>query len=90
MPRRPAIDSPTRLNIGLPESERAWLDAHLWSEVDSRVPAGAYRNWILERIREFRSWRTLDLTPFGFPSGMLVRGPEEVLRRLAERLIEKE
>lgn len=89
MPRRPAIDPPTVLTLGLPESERAWLAQHLWSEVDCRVPSGAYRAWFLARLHEYRTWRTLDLAPFGFPPGMFVKGPEEVIRRLTERLIEK-
>ena len=86
MPRRPAIDSPTTLRLGLPESEKAWLDLHLWSEVEGRVPVGAYRAWFLARLHEFRSWRVLDLSPYGFPAGMTVHGHEEALRWLRNRL----
>jgi hypothetical protein len=90
MPRRPAIDPPTRLELQLPESERAWLDLHLWSEVENRVPFGAHRAWFLARLQEYRAWLVLDLAPHGFPPGMYVKGPEEVIRRLEARLTEKE
>lgn len=86
MPRRPPIDPPTRLEIALPESERTWLDLHLWSDVEGRVPFGAHRQWFLDRLHEYRSWKSLDLAPYGFPPGMYVKGPEEVIRRLAHQL----
>ena len=83
-PRR--LDRPVFLNISLPESVKGRLDLHLWSEVDSRVPHGAYSRWTVERVEEFFAWKTLDLAPFGFSPGMFVRGPEEVVRQLAARL----
>lgn len=86
MTRTKHLDRPTALKIHLPESEKAQLTLHLWSEVDGCVPLGSYQTWVRERIREFFSWKTLDLTPYGFGPGMFVRGPEEVITRLAARL----
>jgi hypothetical protein len=54
------------------------------------VPFGAHRAWFLARLQEYRAWRVLDLAPHGFPPGMYVKGPEEVVRRLEARLTEKE
>lgn len=90
MPRRAAIDRPAFLQLSLPESIRGWLDAHLWSEVEGRVPYGAHSRFIQERIYEYQTWRVLDLSPYGFPQGMFVKGPEEVIRRLASRLEQQE
>jgi hypothetical protein len=53
MPRRPNIDRPTRLELKLPESLRAKLDLHLFSEVEGRVPKGGYQAFFEQRIREF-------------------------------------
>lgn len=86
MTRTKHIDRPVALKIHLPESEKAQLTLHLWSEVDNCVPLGSYQTWVRERIHEFFGWKTLDLTPYGFQPGMFVRGPEEVIRQLAARL----
>lgn len=49
----PKIIRPIRLHTTLPEDIRAKLDLHLYSEVEGRVPFGAYQKFILERIAEF-------------------------------------
>ena len=47
------IIRPTRLETSLPEDIRAKLDLHLYSEVEGRVPFGAYQRFLIERIQEF-------------------------------------
>lgn len=86
MPRRPALDRQTLLNLALPESVRARLDLFLFSPLEGRVPLGSYRTFFLERIQEFFDSRQLDLAPFGFPAGFYVRGPRTVIDQLEERL----
>lgn len=51
--RQPNIVRPTKLTMALPEDIRAKLDLHLWSDVEGRVPKGAYQKFFLERINEF-------------------------------------
>lgn len=86
MPRRPDVDPPVELGLMLPTSVRAKLDLHLFSELEGRVPKGAYRSFFLERIAEFFMHKTLDLGAYGFPQGFTVRGMPAVIDELEERL----
>jgi hypothetical protein len=51
--RPPNITRPVKLTTTLPEDIRAKLDLFLYSELEGRVPKGAYQAFFLERIREF-------------------------------------
>lgn len=51
--RHPNIIRPVRLHTNLPEDVRAKLDLLLYSQVEGRVPKGAYSVFLAERIREF-------------------------------------
>ena len=53
MPRSPNIHPGTRLNLRLPEPDRAMLDLFLFSKVEGRVPLGAYNSFLVSLIREF-------------------------------------
>jgi hypothetical protein len=55
MPRKPNILRPTPLKLMLPEDIRAKLDLILYSEVEGRVPLGAYQRFFLERLQEYFS-----------------------------------
>ena len=55
---RPAnIIRPSKLTTTLPEDLRAKLDLHLWSELEQRVPVGAYQRFLVERIVEYSTLR---------------------------------
>lgn len=86
MPARSRIDRPVPLTTHLPESVSAQLTLHLFSPLEGRVPKGAYQAFFVERIREFFSWRRLDLHPFGFGRGFFVSGPPEMIDELEKRL----
>jgi len=86
MPRRPDLDRPVELSLMLPETIRTKLDLHLYSELEGRVPKGKYREFFLERLQEFFSWRRIDLAPYGFPEGFFVAGPREMLDELEKEL----
>ena len=58
MPRRPNIEASSKLNLCLPESEKAWLDLYLFSFAEQRIPYGAYQRFFLDRLREFRERMT--------------------------------
>ena len=53
MPRRLLITRPTSLHITLPEDLRARLDLHLWSDLEQRVPMGAYQRLIVGLLKEY-------------------------------------
>lgn len=55
MTRHQNIIRPVKLTTTLPEDIRAKLDLHLFSNVEGRVPKGAYQKFFIERIREFLS-----------------------------------
>jgi hypothetical protein len=54
MPRPPDIIRPTQLRTSIPMDLRAWLDLHLWSDSELRVPHGAYQKLIVRLIREYK------------------------------------
>lgn len=51
--RRPNIQRPISIHTTLPQDVWVKLSAHLYSEVEGRVPKGAYQAFFLERIEEF-------------------------------------
>ena len=64
MARPPSIIPKKHLHTTLPHDIAARLDLFLWSEVEGRVPSGAYQEFLCDRIREFFDQRKLDLAPF--------------------------
>lgn len=55
MPKPPNIQRPTKLHLALPEDVRAKLDLFLYSQVEGRIPHGAYQKFLVERIQEYFS-----------------------------------
>ncbi|MDE2097543.1 MAG: hypothetical protein KGL39_09880 [Patescibacteria group bacterium] len=90
MPRKPSIIPSAKLTLCLPEDIRTRLDIYLFSELEGRVPKGAYQAFFLSRILDFFESRRLPLEPFGFPQGFYTEGPKEMLHALETRLIHLE
>lgn len=88
MPRKAEIDKRVSLYLMLPMSVRGRLDMHLYSELENRVPQGAYQAFFLERIRDFFDSRSIDLAPYlGTEEGIaVVRGSPETIEQLKRRL----
>lgn len=84
MPRKPNVDRPVYLQFMMPESIRAWLDLYLFSPLEGRVPKGRYQEFLLARIQEYRTWKKLDLTPFGLPG--TIAGPKDSIDALERKL----
>lgn len=65
MPRRPNLERPVPLNLKLPEGLRTKLDLLLWSEVEKRVPRGAYQEFFIGLINQYfdRLAEKLDVQP---------------------------
>lgn len=51
--RPPNILRPIKLNTSIPEDLRAKLDIYLFSEVEGRIPHGAYAKFIHGLIKDF-------------------------------------
>jgi len=79
--RRPNIEPSVATNLHLPETVRARLDLVLFSELEGRVPKGAYQRFFLERLQEFFTFKTRDLSPqLGLaPGSCIVRATPEAL-----------
>jgi hypothetical protein len=90
--RKPSLEPSTTTNLSLPESERARLDILLYSEVEGRVPKGAYRLFFLERLADYFETRALDLSPYvgSLPGERVVRGHPQTLAVLEAALKAKQ
>jgi len=90
-PIRPTGSIPFQVRLG--EAEYTQLNEHLFSDHLDRVPYGAYKAFVEERIREFFGTREMDLAPYsreGIPSGLLtIRGTAEALAALKRMLEER-
>lgn len=64
MARKPNLVPPTLLNLSLPADIHARLSLHLYSELEQRVPHGAYSRFIVDRLNEFFRSKQLDLAPY--------------------------
>ena len=87
MSRQPDVIRPIKLTTTLPEDIRVPLDLHLYSELEGRIPKGAYQRFLIERIQEFFSSRSLDLGEFvGLPTPAVVRGSPATIELLTQIL----
>lgn len=77
--RKPDLDPSVPMQLKLPGTIWARVTAHLFSDLEGRVPKGKIQEFFVARIREYFEWRRLDLAPFGFPPGFFVAGPKEMI-----------
>lgn len=84
MSRRPNVIPPKLLNLALPTDVHARMTLHLYSDLEQRVPHGAYSRFITELIRERFTHQHLDLAPWtgADPGAFLVSGPPEAIQQL--------
>lgn len=90
MPRQPNTIPSKQLNVAVPLDAFTLLATHLYSDLEQRVPHGAFNRWITARIAEYFTWKPLDLAPYaGCDGGLHVvhASPAtlEQLRLLLER-----
>ena len=88
MSRRPNLQPHVKLNLSLPEDLHSRLTLHLYSDLEMKVPLGAYQAFFTERIREFFAERSLDLAPWAgtTPNCFIVRGLPQTLEVLKRTL----
>lgn len=88
---RPLNTIPTRqLNVALPLPLYSKLVLELTSEIEGRVPFGAYSNFFSELLRQRFEETQLDVGPLlnaDIPPGTyFIRGPRDVLAALERKL----
>lgn len=88
MPRKPNIIPSVPLSLMLPMDIRAKVDAILYSDLEQRVPHGAYQKFFLELIRGFFETKELDMSPYlGTPPGVyIIRGRPYIIDELRRKL----
>jgi hypothetical protein len=83
MGRRKNLIPTEFLTVGLPLDVHTQMTAHLYSELEGRVPLGSYQRFLSELIRAYFSDKRLDLAPYvaNAPSGaFIIHGsPEAIL-----------
>ena len=86
---RPPLIRPARpLNTHLDEELMARVDLLLFSELEGRVPKGAYQKLFNSLLRRWMDSRELDLAPYigALPGEHLISGHPETLDRLQSKL----
>lgn len=88
MPRKAAVTPNRHLHTTIPPDLMAKLDLFLWSEVEGRVPQGAYQQFVCGAIRDFFSKRTIDISNHleGAPGSVLVTATPEDLDLILRNL----
>lgn len=86
--RKPNVVRSSELHVSLPEDLRTRLDLLLFSELENRVPKGAYMHFFVARLIEFFEHRPLDLSPYlgTLPGERVVRGHPDTLAILQAKL----
>lgn len=86
MPRKPNPIPSVGIHLMLPEDIHTKLALFLHSDLEGRVPKGAYQRLFIELIQNHFHAATLDLSLYGFPQGYHVRGPREMIAALESHL----
>jgi len=86
MPKPPNLIPSKQLNVALPLPEFTQLMLHLNSDLEGRVPHGAYSRFLTDLLREYFSREQVDLGPFispDIPAGLyIVSGSPETIGAL--------
>lgn len=88
MSKRPNTIPSIQLNVALPLDIHTRLSAHLFSELEGRVPHGAYSRFLVELLRQHFAAEFLDLAAYrDAPAGVfVVSGTPETVKQLKEIL----
>ena len=88
MSKRPNIIPSQQLNVALPLPLYSKLSAHLYSELEGRVPHGAYSRFLIDQLQAYFSSKHLDLAPYinGDPGAFVVSGSPEAIAVLLRAL----
>lgn len=81
MPKPRNVIPTVEFCLCLPEDLKGWLDLHLYSEMEGRVPLGHYQEFFVRKIREERDWKRLAISP-----GHYIVGSKEAIEMIERRL----
>lgn len=88
MSKRPSIVPSQQLNVALPSPLYTQLSLHLFSELEGRVPHGAYSRFLIDLLRRRFNERSLDLAPWAAsaPGAWVLYGSPEAIVALTKTL----
>jgi hypothetical protein len=88
MPRRAAITPNRILTTSLPADLATRVELLLWSDVEGKIPYGAWQEFLVKLIREYFANRNMDLGPFlnSLPGVHVISGSDHTLSALLTHL----
>lgn len=88
MPKRAAIVPNRVIHTTFPPELMTKLELLLWSEAEGRIPKGDLQSFLVARIQEYFSNRSLDLAPYlgSLPGEHMVQANDHTLSRLITHL----
>jgi hypothetical protein len=86
--KRPNAIPSQPLNVALPLPLYIQLGAYLFSDLEQRVPHGAYSRFMIDLLRGHFTEQSVDLAPWtgAAPGAFLVRGSPEAITALRKVL----
>jgi hypothetical protein len=86
--KRPNVIPSQPLNVALPLPLYVQLSAHLYSELEGRVPHGAFSRFMINLLRAHFTEQELDLAPWTgvAPGAYVLHGSPETLEALRRLL----
>lgn len=90
MAKTPNLIPSKPLNVALPLPLLVKLSSHLYSDLEGRVPHGAYSRFMIDLLQVHFAEQPLDLAPYvgSAPGTLQVTGTPEAIAALARRLEE--
>jgi len=89
MAKHPNIIPSKQLNVALPLPMYLQVSGHLYSELEGRVPHGAYSRFLLDRLQVYFAEQSVDLAPYvgSAPGTLQITGTPEAIAAL-KRVLE--
>jgi len=84
MAKHPNLIPSQQLNVALPLPVYTQLSAYLYSELEGRIPHGAYSRHLTDLLRAQFAGKSLDLAPWvgSAPGAFVVNGTAEAIQQL--------
>lgn len=86
MSRKPSLNPPDYLRFAIAPDLKTRIGLMLYSELEQRIPMGAWQKFMEARLREWLDWKKQPLEQFGFPPGYFITGPGDMVESVVNKL----